>query len=75
MVNSNGEACDSVGETLWRVASPMEKKQRKVLAVELEDVSTTQVPVSGISWSSGWDRGRTVMKRDPDRIRTQAVVS
>ncbi|XP_015267627.1 PREDICTED: proline-rich protein 14 [Gekko japonicus] len=44
VVESKGEACDRVGETLWRVASPMEKEQRKVLAVDLEDFSTTQVP-------------------------------
>ncbi|KAL7977546.1 hypothetical protein Chor_009495 [Crotalus horridus] len=36
--------CDGMGEILWHVASPMEKKQRKVLAVDLEDFSTTRVP-------------------------------
>ncbi|KAL8176593.1 UNVERIFIED_CONTAM: hypothetical protein K2H54_036808 [Gekko kuhli] len=44
VVESNGEACDGVGETLWRVASPMEKQQRKVLAVDLEDFSIAQAP-------------------------------
>ncbi|XP_060112599.1 proline-rich protein 14 [Heteronotia binoei] len=44
VVESNGDTCDPVGETLWRMASPMEKKQRKVLAVGLEDFSTIQVP-------------------------------
>ncbi|XP_061444878.1 proline-rich protein 14 isoform X2 [Rhineura floridana] len=39
----NGEVCSGTGETLWCVASPMEKKQRKVLAVNLEDFSTTQM--------------------------------
>ncbi|KAM3822957.1 proline-rich protein 14 isoform 2-T3 [Vipera latastei] len=37
-------ACDGMGETLWHVASPMEKEERKVLAVDLEDFSTAQVP-------------------------------
>ncbi|XP_078233233.1 proline-rich protein 14 isoform X3 [Pogona vitticeps] len=41
---NDGSPGGRVGETLWRVASPMEKKQRKVLAVDLEDFSTTQVP-------------------------------
>nr|XP_020669204.1 proline-rich protein 14 isoform X2 [Pogona vitticeps] len=41
---NDGSPGGKVGETLWRVASPMEKKQRKVLAVDLEDFSTTQVP-------------------------------
>ncbi|XP_053219488.1 proline-rich protein 14 isoform X1 [Podarcis raffonei] len=39
----NGEVCGAAGETLWRVASPMEKQQRKMLAVNLEDFSTAQM--------------------------------
>ncbi|XP_013922793.1 PREDICTED: proline-rich protein 14 isoform X2 [Thamnophis sirtalis] len=38
------DPCGGMGETLWDVASPIEKKQRKVLAIDLEDFSTTQVP-------------------------------
>ncbi|XP_077170679.1 proline-rich protein 14 isoform X2 [Paroedura picta] len=41
---SNRDTCDRAGETLWRVASPMEKEQRKVLAVDLEDFSIAQLP-------------------------------
>nr|XP_060636207.1 proline-rich protein 14 [Anolis sagrei ordinatus] len=44
MEETNGSACPGEEESLWHVASPMEKKQRKVLAVDLEDLSTTQVP-------------------------------
>ncbi|XP_034991136.2 proline-rich protein 14 [Zootoca vivipara] len=43
MVEPNGEVCGAAGETLWRVASPMEKQQRKMLAVNLEDFSTAQM--------------------------------
>ncbi|XP_054849183.1 proline-rich protein 14 isoform X2 [Eublepharis macularius] len=43
VVESNEEACGRVGKSLWHMASPMEKKQRRVLAVDLEDFSTTQV--------------------------------
>ncbi|XP_033026689.1 proline-rich protein 14 isoform X3 [Lacerta agilis] len=39
----NGEVCGAAGETLWRVASPMEKQQRKMLAINLEDFSTAQM--------------------------------
>lgn len=45
MVEEGKEACGEMGETLWHVASPMEKKERKVLAIDVEDFSTTQVPV------------------------------
>nr|XP_056718991.1 proline-rich protein 14 [Euleptes europaea] len=44
VVESNGEACGRLGVILWHMASPMERKQRRVLAVDLEDFSTTQVP-------------------------------
>ncbi|XP_008119182.2 proline-rich protein 14 [Anolis carolinensis] len=44
MVETNGSPCHRAEDCLWHVASPMEKKQRKVLAVDLEDLSTTQVP-------------------------------
>ncbi|XP_034275657.1 proline-rich protein 14 isoform X2 [Pantherophis guttatus] len=44
MVEEGRDACGEMGETLWHVASPMEKKQRKVLAIDVEDFSTTQVP-------------------------------
>ncbi|ETE66455.1 Proline-rich protein 14, partial [Ophiophagus hannah] len=44
MAEEGRDACCGMGETLWRMASPMEKKQRKVLAVDLEDFSTTEVP-------------------------------
>uniref|UniRef100_A0A8D0BVN3 Proline rich 14 n=1 Tax=Salvator merianae TaxID=96440 RepID=A0A8D0BVN3_SALMN len=43
-VERNGEICGEAGETLWHVASPMEKKQRRVLAVNLQDFSTVQMP-------------------------------
>ncbi|KAJ7314107.1 hypothetical protein JRQ81_006043 [Phrynocephalus forsythii] len=41
---NEGSPGGRAGETLWHVASPMEKKQRRVLAVDLEDFSATQVP-------------------------------
>ncbi|XP_058035431.1 proline-rich protein 14 isoform X2 [Ahaetulla prasina] len=44
MAEEGRDACDEMGETLWHVASPMEKEQRKMLAIDLEDFSTTQVP-------------------------------
>ncbi|KAH0626370.1 hypothetical protein JD844_001312 [Phrynosoma platyrhinos] len=44
MAKRNESPCCGAGESLWRVASPMEKKQRKVLAVDLEDLSATKVP-------------------------------
>ncbi|XP_026538007.1 proline-rich protein 14 isoform X2 [Notechis scutatus] len=44
MAEKGRDACGRRGETLWRIASPMEKKQRKVLAIDLEDFSTTKVP-------------------------------
>ncbi|XP_063157450.1 proline-rich protein 14 [Candoia aspera] len=44
MAEKSRGSCGGTGETLWRVASPMEKKQRRVLAVDLQDFSTTQVP-------------------------------
>ncbi|KAM6451246.1 proline-rich protein 14 isoform 1-T3 [Liasis olivaceus] len=44
MAEKSRGACGGMGETLWHVASPMEKEQRRVLAVDLEDFSTTQVP-------------------------------
>ncbi|XP_026567650.1 proline-rich protein 14 isoform X3 [Pseudonaja textilis] len=44
MAEEGRDACGRMGETLWRMASPMEKKQRKVLAIDLEDFSTTKVP-------------------------------
>ncbi|XP_062993629.1 proline-rich protein 14 isoform X2 [Elgaria multicarinata webbii] len=43
-VERHGWVCGKAGETLWRVASPMEKQQRRALAVGLEDFSITQVP-------------------------------
>ncbi|XP_053117044.1 proline-rich protein 14 isoform X3 [Hemicordylus capensis] len=46
--SSNG-GYGRAGETLWHMASPMEKKQRKVLAVDLEDFSTTQESPQGCS--------------------------
>lgn len=52
VVERNGGVYGSMGETLWHVASPMEKKQRKVLAVDLEDFSMTQVPVTPKECSS-----------------------
>ncbi|XP_066485059.1 proline-rich protein 14 isoform X2 [Tiliqua scincoides] len=45
VVERNGGVYGRMGETLWHVASPMEKKQRKVLAVDLEDFFLTQVPI------------------------------
>ncbi|KAG8140633.1 hypothetical protein E2320_003294 [Naja naja] len=44
MAEEGRDACGGMGETLWRMASPMEKKQRRVLAIDLEDFSTTEVP-------------------------------
>ncbi|XP_042331821.1 proline-rich protein 14 isoform X2 [Sceloporus undulatus] len=44
MAKRNESPFCGAGESLWRVASPMEKKQRRVLAVDLEDLSITKVP-------------------------------
>ncbi|XP_048373425.1 proline-rich protein 14 isoform X1 [Sphaerodactylus townsendi] len=44
VLESSREGCGRGGETLWHMASPMERKQRKVLAVDLGDFPTTEVP-------------------------------
>ncbi|XP_070585303.1 proline-rich protein 14 isoform X2 [Erythrolamprus reginae] len=44
MAEEDKDARGGTRENLWHVASAMEKKQRKVLSIDLEDFSTTKVP-------------------------------
>ncbi|XP_026538008.1 proline-rich protein 14 isoform X3 [Notechis scutatus] len=75
MAEKGRDACGRRGETLWRIASPMEKKQRKVLAIDLEDFSTTKVPRSfGNETKVSWSRNRqdsTMCRSLLPKVRSQ----